>query len=72
MLRKKMLNYYRKDLFFDGGGCMRVGLTESEADTTVSSLAKWAEWLVAVITALKNFLVSIGLMDGEVEEDPAV
>ncbi len=50
---------------------MRVGLTESEADTTVSSLAKWAEWLVAVITALKNFLVSIGLMNGEVEEAPA-
>lgn len=49
---------------------MRVGLTESEADTTVSSLAKWAEWLVSVITALRNFLVSVGLMDGEEEETP--
>ena len=49
---------------------MRVGLAQSEADTTVSSLAKWAEWLVAVITALRNFLVSIGIMDEESEEEP--
>lgn len=56
--------------FFDGGGCMRIGLSQNEADTTVSSLAKWAEWLVAVITALRNFLVSIGIMDGEIEETP--
>jgi|GEM_PF-1573524 len=50
---------------------MRVGLTESDANTTVSSLAKWAEWLVAVITALRNFLISIGILDGEIVETPA-
>ena len=50
---------------------MRVGISESDANTTVSSLAKWAEWLVAVITALKNFLIGIGLMDGEAEAPPA-
>lgn len=46
---------------------MRIGITEEEANTTVSNLAKWAEWLVAVITALRNFLISIGLMDEETE-----
>ncbi|MBR3955897.1 MAG: hypothetical protein IKJ63_10545 [Clostridia bacterium] len=50
---------------------MRIGLSQNEADTTVSSLAKWAEWLVAVITALRNFLISIGIIDGEIEETPA-
>ncbi len=49
---------------------MRVGITEDDANTTVSSLAKWAEWLVAVITALRNFLVSIGLMEDATEETP--
>ena len=72
ILTQKMLRCYRKEVFyiFDGGGCMRVGLAQSEADTTVSSLAKWAEWLVSVITALRNFLVSIGIMDEESEEEP--
>ena len=45
---------------------MRVGISEGDANTTVSSLVKWAEWLVSIITALRNFLVTIGVMDGEV------
>ena len=44
---------------------MRIGITEDDANTTVSSLVKWAEWLVEVIAALRNFLISIGLMDEE-------
>lgn len=50
---------------------MRVGMNANDADTTVTTLAKWAEWLVAVITALRNFLASIGILDGETEESPA-
>ncbi len=48
---------------------MRVGISEDEANTTVDSLVKWAQWLVEVITALKNFLISIGLLDEEVESE---
>lgn len=45
---------------------MRVGISEDEANTTVDSLVKWAQWLAEVITALKNFLINIGILDGEV------
>ena len=44
---------------------MRVGITEDDANSTVSTLATWAQWIVSVITALRNFLISIGLLDGE-------
>ncbi len=72
ILTEKMLRCYHKEVFYiyDGGGCMRIGLAQSEADTTVSSLAKWAEWLVSVITALRNFLESIGIIGEEAEEEP--
>ncbi|MBQ3087048.1 MAG: hypothetical protein IJC45_06920 [Clostridia bacterium] len=50
---------------------MRVGITENDANDTVNSLLKWAEWLVSVITAFRNFLVSLGLVDSE-QEEPAV
>lgn len=50
---------------------MRVGITEDDANNAVSSLAKWAAWLVQVITAFKNFLTSIGLLEDESQEqDP--
>lgn len=51
---------------------MRVGITEDDANSTVSSLAKWAAWLVAVITAFRNFLVTLGIMDEEPEEEQVV
>lgn len=42
---------------------MRVGITPDDANQAVSFLVKWANWLVAVITTLKDFLVAIGVMD---------
>ena len=47
---------------------MRVGISENEANAAVSDLTKWAQWLASVIAALRNFLIGIGLLDGEVEE----
>lgn len=51
---------------------MRVGITEDDANSTVNSLVKWAEWLVSVIAAIRNLMISLGLMDGETEEEPPV
>ncbi len=52
---------------------MRVGITEDDANSTVNSLVKWAEWLVAVIAALRNFLETLGLINNkEPESEPAV
>ena len=48
---------------------MRVGITEDDANSTVSSLVKWAEWLVSVIAAIRNLLISLGLMDSETEDE---
>lgn len=50
---------------------MRVGITEDDANSAVSSLAKWAAMLVEIITALRNFLASIGLLKDEEEEENA-
>ena len=50
---------------------MRVGITEDDANNTVNSLVKWAEWLAAVIAAFRNFLASIGMLESEQEEEPA-
>ena len=46
---------------------MRVGISQADADSTVSSLSKWVSWLVDIITTLRNFLSSIGLLDGETQ-----
>ncbi len=54
-----------------GGDRMRVGITEDDANNAVSSLAKWAAWLVSVIAALRSFLASIGLIEEELPEKKA-
>lgn len=54
-----------------GGDRMRVGITEDDANSAVSSLAKWAAMLVEIITALRNFLASIGLLKDEEKEENA-
>ena len=42
---------------------MRAGISQAEADSTVSTLVKWASWLAEMITALRNFLVTLGIME---------